>query len=208
MKKILRRAIVLLISVVLFFSSVAIAETVKKGIPLEPNIDAEKYIWDEKNQEWVDADNELEALDIPICNDLTFKIIIYNNGDEHLFNLHITDSMLDGLEFISADPEPDDFQHDPPYYSMFWLFPGPLNPNETIEIIITAQVVGPECSIDYNYIEVLGFSEDGTSVTDSDYCFVHAIKQSREFSKPALVLLDCYPFLFPLLQKLIQNLRI
>jgi hypothetical protein len=113
--------------------------------------------------------------------------------------------MVDSLEFISADPDPIDFQHSPPFYNMFWLFPGPLIVGETIEIIITAHVGGPECSTYYNLVEVFGTSEDGTTVTDTDYCFVHAIKNNREFNSPFLAFLDSHPNLFPLLQKLLQK---
>ena len=206
MKIFLKGTIVLFISIVIVFSSVGIAETLKEGKTLEPNIDVEKYIYDEKNQLWVDADNEQEAFDVPICNTVTFKIIIYNNGDEPIFNLHVTDAMVDSLEFISADPNPIDFQHNPPFYNMFWLFSGPLIVGETIEIYITAHVDGPECSIAYNSVEVFGTNENGTIVTDTDYCFIHAIKQSREFSKTVIQFLDSNSFLFPLLQKLIQQL--
>jgi hypothetical protein len=173
----------------------------------EPSIDVEKYIWDDKNQEWIDADNENSALDVPICTEITFKIVINNNGDESLFNLHITDAMVDSLKFISADPEPYQFEHNPPFYNMFWLFPGPLITGETIEIYITAHVEGPECSTDYNFVEVFGTSEDGTIVTDTEYCYVHAIKKNIEFNNLFIVFLYSHPSLFPLIQKLfLKNL--
>jgi hypothetical protein len=153
----------------------------------EPSIDVEKYIWDDKNQEWIDADNENSALDVPICTEITF--------------------MVDSLKFISADPEPYQFEHNPPFYNMFWLFPGPLITGETIEIYITAHVEGPECSTDYNFVEVFGTSEDGTIVTDTEYCYVHAIKKSIEFNNPFIVFLYSHPSLFPLIQKLfLKNL--
>ncbi len=189
-----------------FYPSISGNNNLSEPLTLEPNIDIEKYVWDDINQEWVDADNENSALDVPICTDITFKIVIHNNGDESLFNLHVTDSMVDNLKFISADPEPYQFEHNPPFYNMFWLFPGPLLSGETIEIYITAHVEGPECSTDYNYAEVFGTSEDGTTVTDTEYCFVHAIKKNREFSSPFLEFLYSHPFLFSLLQKLLQQL--
>lgn len=206
MKIFLKLVFVLLVSAFIVFSSVGIAETVKEAIPLVSNIDVEKYVYDEKNQEWVDADYEQDALDVPICNEVTFKIVIHNNGDEPIFNLHVSDGMVDSLEFVSADPNPIDFQHNPPFYNMFWLFPGPLVVGEDIEIYITAHVNGPECSSAYNSVEVFGTDENGTVVTDTDYCFVHAIKLSREFFKTALVFLDCHPYLFPFLQKIIRQL--
>ena len=171
-----------------------------------PGIDVEKHVWDDKNQEWTDADTESTALDAPICSEVKFKIVIHNNGDCPLFNIHITDVMHDSLKYISADPEPDEFQYNPPYYNMFWLYPGPLMPCETNEIYITAHVEGPECSTDFNYVEVFGTCEHGTIVRDQDYCYVHAIKQSREFNRPFINWLQSHPNLFPILQKLIQQL--
>ena len=143
----------------------------------EPSIDVEKYVWDPCNEEWVNADTESEALDLPICTDVTFKIVIHNDGEccGPLFNIQVYDVMHDSLKYISADPEPDDFAYDPPYYYMVWYFPGPLEYCETIEIYVTAHVEGPECSVDFNYVEVLAESDcEPYYVDDWDYAYVHA----------------------------------
>jgi hypothetical protein len=146
----------------------------------EPSIDVEKYVWDPVTQEWVDADDPGSAVDLVICTEATFKIVIHNDGDEccgPIFDILVYDVMEDSLEFISADPPPDEWTYDPPYYYLWWYFPGPLFPCEIIEIYITAHVVGPECTIDYNYVEVLGHVDcPPFEVFDEDYAYVHAIE--------------------------------
>jgi hypothetical protein len=142
----------------------------------EPSIDVEKYVKG-KCGEWVDADTESEALDLPICTDATFKIVIHNNGEccGPLFEIYVADLMHDSLKFISADPEPEYFYYYPPYYVMYWYFPGPLDVCNTIEIYVTAHVEGPECSIDENYVEAIAQSDcEPYSVYDFDYAYVHA----------------------------------
>ena len=175
-------------------------------LPYEPSIDVEKEVFDSETGKWVDADTENEALDVPICNDVTFKIIIHNNGEIPLENIHVSDAMHDSLKYISADPEPDDFQYNPPFYNIWWIFPGPLPVGETITVYITAHVEGPECSIDYNYVMVTAYA-GGTSASDEDYAYVHAYKKSRELNSPILNFLQSHPNLFPLLQKLLQQLK-
>jgi len=140
-----------------------------------PPMVVEKYVLCPCNEEWIDADTEEEALDLPICTDATFKIVIRNDGDCPLFEIAVYDMMHDSLEYLSADPEPDEFSYDPPNYYIYWFFPGPLNPGETIEIYITAHVNGPHCSIDYNFVEVTALCDD-IPVSDSDYAYVHAFE--------------------------------
>jgi len=140
-----------------------------------PPMVVEKYVLCPCNEEWIDADTEAEALDLPICTDATFKIVIRNDGDCPLVEIAVYDMMHDSLEYLSADPEPEQFSYDPPYYYLFWFFPGPLNPGETIEIYITAHVNGPHCSIDYNFVEVTALC-DNIPVSDSDYAYVHAFE--------------------------------
>ena len=125
------------------------------GEGCEPSIDVEKYVMCPCTAEWIDADTE--ALDLPICTDAQSKIVIHNNGEccGDLFNIDVYDIMHDNLKYISADPEPQDFVYDPPHYHLYWHFPGPLPQCNTIEIYITAHVEGPNCSTDYNYVEVI-----------------------------------------------------
>jgi hypothetical protein len=174
------------------------------GGPCDPCMDVEKYVLD-KDGNWVDADTETEALDVKICKDVTFKIVIENCGDGDLIDINIRDKMHDSLKFISADPDPDEFYHEEPFWYLNWYFPGPIPPGTTIEIYITAHVEGPECSYDYNYVIVTANS-CGTTLTDEDYAYVHAHDRAREFNTPILNFLKQHPNMFPLLQILLQRL--
>ena len=170
------------------------------------SIDVEKYVYDPVTTNWVDADTESTAQGILIDGTAEFRIIIHNDGECPLYNIGVLDTMLDGLTYISADPAFDDMTYDPPHWHFVWVFPGPLMPCNTIEICLTASVQGPEGSINFNSVEVIGFSEHGTSAIDDDWCYVHATKKSREVNTPFLNWLDNHPNMFPLLQLLLQRL--
>jgi hypothetical protein len=213
-KNILKGAVVLLITVAMVFSTVAIAENTKKTsfsskigqeVQCNASIDIEKYVWDEKNDEWVDADTENEALDIPICHDATFKIVVLNDGDCPLADTIVEDILHDTLVFKSADPEPDTFQHVPPYYYMSWGYAG-LNIGETIEINITAHVKGPDCTIDSNYAFVISHCIHCCFIEDEDWCWVHAKTGGRTLNRPFLHFLQNHPNLLKLIQLLLQRL--
>jgi hypothetical protein len=166
-----------------------------------PGIDVEKYVWDPINQEWIDADTESSALDLPICEDTEFKIVILNNGDYPLINIIVWDKMHDSLKYISGDPEPDKKFFEKPFWYIEWDFPGPLNPKETIEVYITAHVEGPECSYDFNYVFVKGYG--CVNVYDEDFAYVHAYKKSKNLNMSFLQVLQSYPKLFPIIRKLL-----
>jgi uncharacterized repeat protein (TIGR01451 family) len=169
----------------------------------EPCIDVEKYVWDKNNQEWVDADTETEALDVPICTEVTFKIVVHNCGDTDITNIKVTDRMHTSLKYISGDPDPDSVAQEGDEWIIVWKFPGPLAPCETIEIYITAHVEGPECSYDYNRVVVEG-EACGNQIVDQDEAWVHAIKKSKSVNIPFLNWLESHPNMFPLLQKLLK----
>jgi len=175
-----------------------------KKVECEPSIDVEKYVWDPKNNEWVDADTPNDALDLPICDEITFKIVVHNNGNVPLENILVQDKMEDSLKFISGDPEPDHYTYEPPFHYMEWFFPGPLKPCETIEIYITAHVEGPECAVDFNYVLVTAEGCGQPPVHDEDYCYVHAYKKSKSVNYQFLAWLESHPNMFPLLQKLLK----
>ena len=185
-----------------------LAFVITGGEECNPSIDVEKYVWDPDNEDWVDADTAAEALDLPICEDVSFKIVIHNDGECDLYNIIVKDWMHDSLEFISADPEPDHFEYTPPEYYMEWVFPGPLIPCNTIEIYITAHVEGPDSSRDYNRVKVEGTAEEhpGEPVTDEDEAWVHAFEKSRTVNRPFLNFLQQHQNLFPILRLLIQRL--
>ena len=168
------------------------------------SIDVEKQVMDEDG-EWHDCDTENEALDVIICNDITFRIIIQNNGGFPLYDIGAYDVLVDKLKYISADPEPDDFVYDPPYYYINWYFPGELMPDETIEIEITAHVEGPECSTEFNFVEVIG-NYSGLNFTDDDYCYVHAYEKSRVIKSPFLSFLENHQFLLKIFQIMFHRL--
>jgi uncharacterized repeat protein (TIGR01451 family) len=175
--------------------------------PCEPGIDVEKQVKD-KNGEWVDADTENEAVDLPICENATFRIIITNTGNCALINIVIKDIMHDSLKYIGADPQPDNVVHTTPEWVMDWMIPGPLAPGEIKTIYITFHVEGPECSNDYNHVIVEGYCEECPSliVNDEDWCWVHAYKKSKDLNMPFLQFLQAHQDLFPILQKLFRIL--
>jgi hypothetical protein len=175
------------------------------GVGDNHSIDVEKYVWDEKNQEWVDADSEDTALDVPICNEVRFKIVVHNNGEEPLVNIKINDKMHESLKFYSGDPEPDEVFYEEPFWYLDWDIPGPLPPDESFEIFVTAHVEGPECSYDFNYVLVEA-NGSGNIVRDEDYAWVHAHDKAREFNTPFLNFIQSYPNLFLILRKLLQQL--
>jgi hypothetical protein len=171
------------------------------GVGGDPSIDVEKFVWSEKLQEWVDADTEDEAIDVKICKDVTFKIVIHNDGDLPLQGISIRDKMHESLKFISGDPEPDEHYFEEPFWYLNWYFDGILYPCDTIEYYVTAHVEGPECSYDFNYVLV-----ESSGVMDEDYAWVHAHDKAKEFNSPILNFLQSHPNIFPLLQIVLQRL--
>jgi len=143
----------------------------------EPSIDVEKKVWDEANEDWVDS------TDIDVCNDADFLITIHNDGTCcDLTNIIVEDFMDSSLEFLSADPPPDEEQPVPGGTSIKWFFPGPLEPCNTIDITLTAHVVGPACHLDSNYVWAQGDCEEqAVGVYDEDVAYVHATEPPLDF---------------------------
>jgi hypothetical protein len=129
--------------------------------------------------ELFDADTEGEAVDLQICTYFEYIITIHNDGVHPLYDIWVYDEMDDSIEFLYAEPEPDDWYYDPDTgkYYINWYFPGPLFPCETITITIYAHVVGPACEPDENYVYVEGHNDDipPFMVTDEDSAWVHPI---------------------------------
>lgn len=171
------------------------------------SINVEKQVMD-RDGEWQDCDTENEALDVNICNDITFRIVIENDGDFPLSHIVVYDLMEDGLSYISADPEPDEYTHEPPYHYMMWNILEELLPGETIVIEITAHVDGPDCSIDSNYVKIESEDEYGSIFSDEDYCYIHAVKKSKTLNLPILNWLKSNTKLFHLRQLLFQRYEI
>jgi hypothetical protein len=175
--------------------------------PCDPSIDIEKYVWDEENSDWIDADTMSEALDIAICEDATFKIVVTNTGDCPLYHVNISDHMHESLKYTNADPEPDDVWYNDTNkeWRMYWFIPGPIDVGEAKEITVIAHVEGPECSTDYNWVHVGAVCEHGIYVEDEDECWVHAFKKSREINRPFLQFLQTHPKIFLILRLLLQR---
>jgi hypothetical protein len=168
----------------------------------QPGIDVEKYVKDGSGQ-WQDADTENEAVDLPICTNITFKTVITNTGDCPLL-VSVDDKMHDSLKYISANPKPDNITYNPPFYYMTWVWTTYILPNQTVEIVLIAHVEGPECSIDFNFVHVKGVTENQEIVEDEDYAYVHAIKKDKSLNLPIINFLQSYTNLFQILQKLLK----
>jgi hypothetical protein len=174
-----------------------------EGDPCNPAIDVEKYVQDE-NGEWIDADTENEAIDIPVCNDVTYKIVIHNSGDVNLTNIVVKDLMHKSVKYISSDPEGEAYYQDP-YWHIDWIFPGPLKPCETIEIFVTGHVEGPECSYDENHVKVEAHG-CGQVVRDEDSAWIHCKRLGKPLNSPILNFLENHPNIFPFLQLFLHRL--
>jgi hypothetical protein len=168
----------------------------------DPCIDVEKYVWDPNNQEWVDADDETSAIDLPVDEDITFKIVIHNCGDVDLYEIIVNDKMHDSLEYLAGDPEPDQIYYEEPFWYMDWYFPGPLPPCAIIELYITAKPVQPD-SYDFNHVLVRA-NGCGNPVQDEDWCWVHGTKVPKSFNMPFFLrLFERFPNMFPVLRQIL-----
>ena len=211
MKNICKKAVVLLVALLFLSTSIVVtAKTIDKKIKnnrstLGASIDVEKYVYDSKTGMWVDADTLETGLELFINTEASFKIVIYNDGDVELRNIGVHDVMHDSLEFISADPVQDDYSYDPPFHNILWVFPGPLLPTEIIELYVTANILGPENSHDYNYVEVIA-TGGGTNVIDEDYAYVTAVKKSRERQLQFLTIFDQFIEDYPNLSLIVKLL--
>jgi len=142
------------------------------GEECTPHIDTEKKVWNEDLQEWVDS------IDMDVCNNVDFWISILNDGTCELTNITAEDFMDASLEFVDASPYPDIINPVPGGTYLEWNFPGPLLPGRTIDINITAHVVGPVCHLDSNYVFVhAAYEPQAIEVYDEDAAYVHATEE-------------------------------
>jgi hypothetical protein len=137
-----------------------------------PSIDVEKKVWDEDLQDWVDS------TEIDSCSNADFLITIHNDGTCcDLTNIIVDDFMDASLEYLTASPDPDYVDPTPTGTLIGWSFPGPLEPCNTIDITVTAHVVGPPCHLDSNYVWAQGDCEEqAVGVYDEDVAYVHATR--------------------------------
>jgi hypothetical protein len=142
------------------------------GEECTPSIDVEKKVWDEDLQDWVDS------VDVNVCNNVDFLITIVNDGTCDLTSIVAEDFMDASLEFLDATPFPDSIEPVPGGTYAEWRFPGPLTPGSTIDINVTAHVVGPACHLDSNYVFVHGaYEPQAIEVYDEDAAYVHATEE-------------------------------
>jgi hypothetical protein len=133
--------------------------------PPSPGIDVEKYVWDDILGEWVDADTDLDALDQNISEVAMFKIAIQNTGYlVDLEDIYIYDLMDDSMTFVDASIMPDTITPVGGGTVLEWNIPGPLLVGDWINITVWAHVVGPDCSIDENFVFVEGKWYYGASI--------------------------------------------
>jgi hypothetical protein len=146
------------------------------GPECTPSIDVEKKVWDEELQEWVDS------TDVDVCNNVDFLITILNDGTCDLTEIFAEDFMDSSLEYVDAAPPPDIINPVPGGTYLEWNFPGPFTPGSTIDITVTAHVVGPVCHLDSNYVFVhAAYEPQAVEVYDEDVAYVHATQPDLDF---------------------------
>lgn len=138
--------------------------TVNVIIPI-PGINIEKYVWDGVCS-WV------EEVYADYCTNVRFKIEVENTGEAVLHNLTITDTLPDGLEFannVIINIPPLSFEEDGKILT--WKFVT-LEVGETIIIEFDAHVIGMPCTVQINWVEVIGWTACAF-VIDEDSAIVH-----------------------------------
>jgi hypothetical protein len=140
------------------------------GPECTPSVDAFKFVWDETQQLWI------ELVDLNVGETAEFLVQIHNDGTCcDLTNIDVYDFMDESLEFLSADPTPASVQPVPGGTELTWSFPGPLSPDNWINITIDARVLGPVCHTDSNFVFIEAYCEASDEfVTDEDVAYVHA----------------------------------
>jgi hypothetical protein len=139
------------------------------GPDVTPGIDVEKKVWDATIPGWVDS------TDIDSCTNAQFQATIRNTGTCDLTDVHIHDFMDASLEFISAQPPPDDIVPAADGVNLYWNPIDPISAGDSMVISLTAHVIGPVCHLDSNWVHAEGFCEPtGDWVWDEDVAYVHA----------------------------------
>jgi uncharacterized repeat protein (TIGR01451 family) len=139
------------------------------GPDVTPGIDVEKKVWDASLPGWVDS------TDIDSCTNAEFQITVRNTGTCDLTDVHIHDFMDASLEFIEAEPPPDDIVPAADGVNLYWNPIDPIPAGDSMVISLTAHVIGPVCHLDSNWVHAEGFCEPtGDWVWDEDVAYVHA----------------------------------
>jgi len=131
---------------------------------IEPNadIDVDKTVS-------LDGCDWVEEMYAHYCTDVYFRIVVENTGEADLFDVYVNDTLPDSLEYnnsatVNGVPEEPTILPDG---TLVWYFQM-VEVDEIIEIIFKAHVIGDPCSVDVNWVEVIGESECGQVVEDED----------------------------------------
>ncbi|MDH7507606.1 MAG: hypothetical protein QHH15_07495, partial [Candidatus Thermoplasmatota archaeon] len=104
----------------------------------------------------VDADTPEEAVDFQISSIVQFQIIVTNDGDYPINWIWVYDVWEDSIELVGYDIPPSVIG---PGYA-YWYYDWTFLPGEFIIINLWFHVVGPHCSVDYNWGAADGFDPD------------------------------------------------
>jgi uncharacterized repeat protein (TIGR01451 family)/fimbrial isopeptide formation D2 family protein len=136
-------------------------------IALRPDIAVEKYVWD-GNCFWVKETSKYAG------EIVTFRIVVENTGECDLYNILIEDTLSDSLDYVvnSATLNGDPYEPVINGKNLTWTW-NTLAPEETLEIIFNATVVGLPCDVDTNWVYVEAEDSCATIVHDEDSAKVH-----------------------------------
>jgi fimbrial isopeptide formation D2 family protein/uncharacterized repeat protein (TIGR01451 family) len=131
------------------------------NVPGEPGIEVTKTVWNETSGKWEDS------ITASIGEIVLFNSTIHNDGTCcNLTDITVWDILSDSLEFGDASPYPDGKVENPDgTTTLTWFLPDSLEPCETREFLIWAEVT--KCGVDTNtqYAEAEGC---GQEVSDED----------------------------------------
>jgi len=133
-----------------------------------PDISVEKYVWDGVCF-WVEETSQYAG------ETVSFKIVVENTGETDLDNIVIEDTLSESLEYVPCTatvngvPTEPSISPDGKTLTWTWIL---LAPEETIEIIFDATVIGLPCQVDTNLVYVEG-EGPCTTVSDEDSARVH-----------------------------------
>jgi uncharacterized repeat protein (TIGR01451 family) len=148
-------------------------DTEDTTVPAIANVKISKWV---KYKTEPESEYRKEIDDAKVCNNVSFKIAVQNNGTgTNLTGISVTDVLNCSLGYIndSANIPPTIYEdHCPNNQTFIWQFPGVwLEPCECINITFDAHV--DECGNDTNYARVEAENETGYSVSDEDTVWVN-----------------------------------
>jgi parallel beta-helix repeat protein len=136
-------------------------------------VDIEKWV---KYKEEPDSEYRKAMDGANVCNNVTFKIAVHNDGNgTNLTSIEVVDTLSCSLGYIngSANIPPTTYEnHCPDNQTLTWTFPELwLEPGEYLNITFDAHV--DECGNDTNYARVEAENETGYTVYDEDMVWVN-----------------------------------